>query len=407
MHSNNLPEYVVWQQKTAGLIIVVGSSIASVLAFVDGYFILGMPVLHVLSHPSVWLSAFFVPTAALTVVYVGSVGQWVQILFCFIAAIASAVTSGPADLTSLVFLGIGYLLAGRYRKIDKNVYRVYLPFTAVYVFLWIVTNMHVVGGPFTAFLFSILGGSTLLLLILSIVRSTAMEQRDRRNYLEQEVQERTADLKTALKHQRQLSKKNEVLLRELHHRTKNNLQIIASLLSIQRGRIDDAKKRATAVLEQAEQRIQTLAATHEVFHRTDRLDAVDLTEYIRSIIAAFSHTAGVLELHLDDSGVENVVEMDTAVLLGLILNEVLTNVVEHAYPGEAMKPLWITLTRNGSLLSIDIADRGVGIPNSVVLEPPETAGMEIITALIAQLKGTLRITRKPHTVWHIELAQSS
>jgi two-component sensor histidine kinase len=398
-------ESVGWLQRAVGTIIAGGSVLTAALSFIDYTAVLGHTPLYALGRPAVWLALVFALAAFLTTLRVGAVSQWIQITGCFLTAIVSASTSTLADLTSLVFVGFGFSLGMRYRRVAGNVWRFFVPATAVYLGVWIYTNLHIAGGPVIQVLLSSAAAAMLLLLTFAIIKSIFLEQQTLQGKLKRTVRQRTLELETALEQQRQLSNKNEVLLRELHHRTKNNLQIIASLLFIQRSRIDDARRRATAVLEQAEQRIQTLAATHEMFHRTDRPDMVNLGEYIRFVAAAFSHTSGALELHLDDTAVEIPVNMDTAVLLGLILNELMTNVVEHAYPADMVKPLWITLKETGSSLIIHVTDRGLGIPDHVVLNPPETAGMEIINALVAQLKGTLQVTRKPHAVWHIELVR--
>ncbi|MFA7568084.1 MAG: sensor histidine kinase [Alkalispirochaeta sp.] len=410
---NRFRAHVVWLQRTVGITIAVGSGLSAAIAFFDLKVGLNYVLIETFAHPSVWLSVLFVPAAALTAKYIGSVGQWAQIAFCFVAAIAAVLTStSPNDLTSFVFVGLGYFLANRYRKIERNVGRVFVPVTAVYLGAWLATNMNIIGGPAVQLLFSALGGGTLLMLTFAIVHSTSMEQREVQAYLEEAVRERTSEVREALTRQENLTLRNEVLLKELHHRTKNNLQVMISLLSIQRSRTDDSARKATAVLEQAEQRIQSLATTHEVFYQTDQVVTVELAEYVQAIVGSFSHSQGAIELHLDMEKMEEMEEMegggipmtmDNAVLVGLVINEILTNVVEHAYPGSMLKPVWITLGERDGLVELRIADRGVGMDRGVgtATGGTATAGLEIIDALVAQLRGRASVVGTPHTVWSI------
>ncbi len=399
------PFHTVWLQRAFGIVIASGSFLAASIAYFELIFILDYNFWDAIRQTSVWLSLFFVPAAALTALFIGSTAQWAQIVFCFVAGIASAFTSGLADLTSLIFVGLGYSLALRYNKIRGHVWLFFVPATGLYLSVWVLSNIRFIDGPVMQILLSAVGGGMLLLLTISIVRSAEMEQQQQQDHLEEMVRDRTSDLEEALHRQEQLRHHNELLLKELHHRTKNNLQIVASLLSIQRSRTDNARKQATAVLEQAEQRIQTLAATHEVFHQTDRLSSVELSEYIRTILASFSHSKGAIEPHFaaPRNGLDVHIGMDQAVLIGLILNEVVTNIVEHAYPGIMVKEVWINFRATDDALVIELMDKGVGVPPEISLERPKTAGMEVVNALVEQLEGTIRLIRTPHTVFHLEL----
>ena len=202
--------------------------------------------------------------------------------------------------------------------------------------------------------------------------------------------------------QASLSEK-ESLLQEIHHRVKNNLQIITSLLRLQAGRIDEPV--AKAVLLDMQNRVRSMALIHEHLYRSENLAAVDLAAYLKNLCQQLFRTMlitpGTIQLHCDLVPVH--IEIDQAIPCGLLVNELVSNALKHAFPtgqgGEVRVELHPQDYPPGWRLRV--ADNGVGLPPDLSPDYATTMGLRLVSDLARQLGGRLQIGAGPGAVFEV------
>jgi len=187
------------------------------------------------------------------------------------------------------------------------------------------------------------------------------------------------------------AEQKEIMLKEIHHRVKNNLAIVISLLGMQGRKNPDAN--FTRIMRDIELRIRSMALIHEHLYRSDSLDKIQLSAYIHSLVSMVSGTFRgnniQVEMKLDDIQAD----IETALPLGLITNELLTNSYKYAYPDNGSGIISITLAKADlSGINLTISDDGVGLPAGCSLENQDTLGMFIIKLLVEQLDGRINFT---------------
>lgn len=182
----------------------------------------------------------------------------------------------------------------------------------------------------------------------------------------------------------------EILLREIHHRVKNNLQIISSLLSLQSGnqRKNVELKR---LYTESQSRIKSMAAIHELFYQSESLDKIDFSNYIsklsNDLVNTYKGERNNITIELEVKKV--LLNLDTAIPLGLIINEIISNALKHGIQEENKGVISIHLKKlSPDLFSLKISDDGIGIPSDINIEESESLGFTLITSLIEQLDGT-------------------
>jgi two-component sensor histidine kinase len=193
------------------------------------------------------------------------------------------------------------------------------------------------------------------------------------------------ELKVAL-HER------EMLLRELHHRVKNNLQIVTSMLHLQAAASQDPQFHV--LVQESEQRIRALALVHEVLHRGQELGHIELAAYLRALVRllvqAFQREQQPIRLHLELTEIP--LDIDRAVSCGLILNELLTNAFKYAFPDGRSGDIHIGLRATAEHGTLRVSDTGVGIPEGFDVHTTESLGLQLIGLLTQQLRGRLTCT---------------
>lgn len=181
----------------------------------------------------------------------------------------------------------------------------------------------------------------------------------------------------------------EVLLRELYHRTKNNMQVISSILALQAAQIEDRYVRD--IFKEMETRIQSMALVHEKLCQAAKLSSIDLKEYISDLttllMRSYKTQPNRISLVLQADSVP--VLIDTAVPCGLILNELVSNALKHAFPGKRKGQISVELTKKSDeTIELRVADNGVGIPPNFDLRESNSLGLQTILALgERQLQG--------------------
>ncbi|WBF08528.1 PAS domain S-box protein [Methanothermobacter thermautotrophicus] len=187
---------------------------------------------------------------------------------------------------------------------------------------------------------------------------------------------------------RESLREKEVLLREIHHRVKNNLQIVASLLSLQTAYTDNQE--TLNVLRDSQMRVRAMAVAHEKIYRSSSLSMINVGDYLRAIaeeMTTLQSTGGLLvdlNVHYDDimSG------MDRCIPLGLITNEIISNSIKHAFTGDRGR-IVISLKREDDLGILEISDNGRGLPDDFNIDELESLGMQLVSNLVMQIGGEL------------------
>lgn len=183
-------------------------------------------------------------------------------------------------------------------------------------------------------------------------------------------------------------REKEALLKEVHHRVKNNLQIVSSLLNLQASHVADPELLAT--FEETRNRVRSMALLHEMLCRSENLASVNSTSYLGNLCAqifsSFGPGAARIELWKDVADLE--LEMDIAVPCGLIINELVSNALKHAFPGGRRGQVRVELRREaaGEVL-LRVADDGIGVPVGLDVSQTQTMGLQLVFNLAGQLGG--------------------
>lgn len=189
-------------------------------------------------------------------------------------------------------------------------------------------------------------------------------------------------------------KEKEVLLKEIYHRVKNNLQLISSLLHIQAGKIEDEKTRA--IFETNQKRISAIALVHEQLCQSTNLATVYADEFIQSLIANYrtSSVSGEKKIIFKLELTNATIAIDKAVPFGLIINEVVNNSVKHAFPSKK-GTIKVKLSKQLEDWILIISDDGKGVESLDEIEKSDSFGMEIVRDLTDQLDGNFKIDTAP------------
>ena len=195
----------------------------------------------------------------------------------------------------------------------------------------------------------------------------------------------------------------EVLLKEIHHRVKNNLQVIASLLYLQSDQLKDPED--LALFEDTQNRVKSMALVHESLYRTGDLARFNFAHYIESLTPHLlqSHGAESSRISLDMELDEIVLDVDTAIPCGLILNELLTNALKYAFPDGRSGNIYITLQAAADHVILSVRDTGIGFPAGFDFRNAESLGLQLVGMMIEQLGGTLTLTCEGGTTFTVSI----
>jgi PAS domain S-box-containing protein len=212
-------------------------------------------------------------------------------------------------------------------------------------------------------------------LVISIIRDTTQRR---------EAEER---VKASLR-------EKEVLLKEIHHRVKNNLQVTSSLLKLQSSYIQDG--RARELFAESQGRIRSMALVHEKLYQSSDLSRIDFAEYIESLAGLLlrSFGAAARRIALNVHGDQVFLAIDTAVPCGLIVNELLSNCLKHAFPDNRAGVIDIHVRAEaGRRFSLSVRDDGVGLPAHIDIHKTETLGLQLVKTLAEQLRADIEVVR--------------
>ncbi len=190
----------------------------------------------------------------------------------------------------------------------------------------------------------------------------------------------------------------DILLKEVHHRVKNNLQVINSLLGLQSSNLHDPQ--IIEIFRESQNRVRSMALIHENLYNSTDLSKVSLSAYIHQLADRLFQTYNVLAHPVSlNTNIEKIyLEIEQAISCGLIVNELITNSLKYAFPpglkGQGIITIDLcTQLDNPLVLTLEISDNGIGLPDSFDPENTETLGMQIVKTLVRQLDGTINITK--------------
>ncbi len=197
-------------------------------------------------------------------------------------------------------------------------------------------------------------------------------------------------------------REKEVMLREIHHRVKNNMQVVSSLFNLQSGYTLNEECRS--ILKKGQTRIQAMSLVHEKIYRSRDLARIDLVAYIRSLAAQLFKVFEVDpdQVRLETDAADVSLDLNSSVPCGLILNELISNSLKHAFPGGRKGSIRIGLKRGpDDVIVLRVGDDGIGFPKNLDFHKAETFGLQIVNLLVEQLEGTIEIDQTNGTTFTV------
>ena len=199
-----------------------------------------------------------------------------------------------------------------------------------------------------------------------------------------------------------LLNEKEVLLKEVHHRVKNNLQVVSSLLNLQSAKISDPGTKD--ILRESQNRVRTMALIHEKLYQSTDLAQIDFSSYLKSLVnylaQSYRGKSDKVAIQVDAQNV--MLDIDTALPCGLIVNELVSNSLKYAFPDD--RPGHIKLTchqTSGKNFTLTISDDGIGLPAGFDITKNPSLGLKLVISLVNQLEGKLDLYRDPGTTFQV------
>ncbi|MCE8423419.1 MAG: PAS domain S-box protein [Candidatus Methanoperedens sp.] len=218
--------------------------------------------------------------------------------------------------------------------------------------------------------------------------------------LELRIQERTAQLKESLE-------EKKILLREIHHRVKNNMQVISGLLMLQEEFSNDEK--VSGIIKESQNRIDSMALIHEKLYRSESVSKIDIKEYVDDLASGLFESYGITESKVSlNVNAENIsMGIEAAIPCGLIINELVSNSLKHAFPAGKKGEIEISLRPIGDdIIELLARDNGVGIPKGIDFRKTESLGLHIVNILVEnQLHGEITMNKNKGTEFRIRFRE--
>lgn len=240
----------------------------------------------------------------------------------------------------------------------------------------------------------IIGGAVLLAILLAISYSGYRSKQRVNQQLQTqrlEIEQKNASLQLLISEKDNLLQEKEWLMKEIHHRVKNNLQIVISLLSTQSSYLQNDI--AYNAIRESQHRMQSISLIHQKLYQSDNLALVDVHAYISDLVDYLRDsfdTGTRIEFEMDIASAE--LDVTRAVPLGLILNEAITNAIKYAFPNNRSGKITISLAvENQNCFALKIHDDGVGFPVTVDISKSKSLGMSLMRGLSKQLGGSLKV----------------
>jgi PAS domain S-box-containing protein len=196
-------------------------------------------------------------------------------------------------------------------------------------------------------------------------------------------------------------KDKEVLLKEVHHRVKNNMQIISSLLNLQIQYVDD--EGAVNVLKESQNRVKSMAMIHEKLYMSNDLTKINFVDYIESLVSNLFYSYNINNGHIKPVlEIDEInLNMETAVPCGLIISELVSNSLKYAFPNRKQGEIAVSLKSEDNFYKLIVRDNGIGLPEDIELDNAKTLGLKLVNILTGQIDGEIEINKESGTEFTI------
>ncbi len=197
-------------------------------------------------------------------------------------------------------------------------------------------------------------------------------------------------------------KEKEILLKEIHHRVKNNMQVISSLLSLQVKQMKDVTSREA--LRESQNRVMSIALVHEKLYQSKSFAEIDYYDYLTKIAENLLQSYGIPKgkIHIEIHAEKIVLPISKAIPVSLIINELISNSIKYAFPNDRRGTVLVELRKAGDRYTLVVRDDGIGIPEGIDLDHLETLGLQLVDSLVGQILGTIILNRTKGTEFKID-----
>ena len=196
-------------------------------------------------------------------------------------------------------------------------------------------------------------------------------------------------------------KEKEILLKEIHHRVKNNLQLIISLLEFQSDQIKD--KKVLNIFQESQNRIRLMSSFYEQLYQSKDIGEINFKEYINSILAKLFHSFKKTSNNIRTQQIIDDISLDLNYILlsSFIISELVTNSLKHAFPNNQNGIIKIDFHLQNNKYLMTVSDNGIGLPNDIDIHQTKTLGLQLVLMFVQQLKGNIKLDRKNGTKFTI------
>ena len=326
------------------------------------------------------------------------IARWTHVGLFVFAGMFGAISADRGDITSAFFVVFAIILLVEYRFERKVAWVLALLMLTGYVTALAVGYQDDAPRPLMSAFASLISVLIFVGLFGGVILRHRIQLQRNAASLEDRIAERTVDLNKALS-------ERTVMLQEIHHRVKNNMQTISTLLGMEVDKMPDTA--AKGALTASQQRIQAMASVHDVLYRSEHLDRVDLSDYTRDLVDTLLQTALCpieLDLQVSEAGT---VDLSFAVCLGMVLNELVSNALKHGFDPRTGGKLRVALTSNGRCVVLEVEDNGKGLPDGFVPEEQSGVGMSVVTSIVRHRGGQIDFRSDGGTCWRLELPLSA
>ena len=244
--------------------------------------------------------------------------------------------------------------------------------------------------------------SVLVLAILTSLISLGVKQRVN------ELQRSNKQRAKAVRETKRALKEKDILLREIHHRVKNNLQVISSLLSLQSGQHVGGSP--YEVLQDTQNRVKSMSLIHEKLYMASDISHIDFDDYLKVLVdhMAMSYMINPDSVKIDVNVDDIVLDVDTAISCGLVVNELVSNSMKYAFKDQAEGKISISmeLEESGDFMILTIEDNGIGMPASLDIKNLDSLGLQLVDTLVCEMRGNARLISKEGTKFIITIPYS-
>jgi PAS domain S-box-containing protein len=199
-------------------------------------------------------------------------------------------------------------------------------------------------------------------------------------------------------------KEKDLLLKEVHHRVKNNMQIISSLLSLQSSYIEDETVRT--LFQESQNRIRSMAMVHEKLYKSENMSKIDFKQYMSDLVDSLSYNHRINPDNVNKNMEPVLFDVETAIPCGLIVNELVTNTFKHAFPDGNVGEITVELFKEGDTVFLKVSDSGIGFPEDIDFKNTKSLGLKLVNSLVMQLDGEIQLDTTNGTTFTVSFTRS-